>query len=92
MKAETNENLIDSLQEADLLYFVLGSLISSDSLVDADACRKSLHILEKLKMNLTSSTLKDSPEIQSLLEKAENIITRDLTSFSIHESNKNIEK
>ena len=27
-----NENLIDKLHEADMLYFVLGSLISADSL------------------------------------------------------------
>ena len=28
------ENLIDKLHEADMLYFVLGSLISADSLID----------------------------------------------------------
>ena len=41
-----NENLIDKLHEADMLYFVLGSLISAESLVDIDACHKALNCLE----------------------------------------------
>lgn len=32
MEEEQKENLIDKLHEADMLYFVLGSLISADSL------------------------------------------------------------
>ena len=36
------DNLIDKLQEANMLYFVLGSLISADSLVDVNACHKAL--------------------------------------------------
>lgn len=92
MKTEAKENLIDSLQNAGMLYFVLGSLISSDSLIDANACREALHILETLKAEFAFSSIKDNSKIQSLLEKAENIITRDLANFSVDKSNENIEK
>ena len=34
------DNLIDKLHEADMLYFVLGSLISADSLIDAKLVTK----------------------------------------------------
>lgn len=43
------ENLIDKLQEEDMLYCVLGALISADSLVDVDACHEALNCLEGLK-------------------------------------------
>ena len=75
------ENLIDKLQEADMLYFVLGSLISAESLVDIDACHKALKCLEDLKRELRTSKLKDDPKLKSYLDKAESIIKRDLQYF-----------
>lgn len=75
------ENLIDKLQEAGLLYFVLGSLISVNSLVDAEACHKALGCLEKLNRDFETSTLKDDQKLKSYLDRAESIIKRDMKYF-----------
>lgn len=75
------ENLIDKLHEADMLHFVLGTLISADSLVDIDACHKALNCLENLKRDFETSTLKDDPKLKSYLDKAESIIKRDMKYF-----------
>lgn len=77
-----NANIIDSLHEADMLYFVLGSLIRADTLTDAESCRRSLDSLELMKTEFASSKLKDDQKIQSYLEDAESIIKRDLELFS----------
>ena len=75
------ENLIDKLHEADMLYFVLGSLISAESLVDSDACHKALKCLEDLKRELQTSKLKDDPKLRSYLDNAESIIKRDMENY-----------
>ena len=75
------ENLIDKLHEADMLYFVLGSLISAESLVDIDACHKALNCLEDLKRDFETSKLKNDSELKSFLDNAESIIKRDLKHF-----------
>ena len=76
-----NENLIDKLREADMLYFVLGSLISAESLVDIESCHKALNCLENLKRDFETSKLKDDQKLKSYLDKAESIIKRDLQYF-----------
>ena len=73
----TKDNLIDILHENDMLYFVLGSLISADSLVDIDACHKVLKCLVDLKREFQTSKLK----LKSFLDNAESIIKRDLKHF-----------
>ena len=75
------ENLVDKLHEADMLYFVLGSLISADSLVDINACHKALKCLADLKRELQTSKLKDAPKLKSFLDNAESIIRRDMKYF-----------
>ena len=75
------ENLVDKLHEADMLYFVLGSLISSDSLVDIDSCHRALKCLEGLKRVFETSILKDDPKIKSYLDNAESIIKRDMENY-----------
>ena len=76
-----NENLIDKLHEADMLYFVLGSLISADSLIDVEACHKALDCLENLKRDFETSKLKEDQKLKSFLENAESIIQRDMRHF-----------
>lgn len=76
-----NDNLIDKLHEADMLYFVLGSLISAESLVDVESCHKAMNCLENLKRDFESSKLKDDQKLKSYLDKAESIIKRDLQYF-----------
>ena len=75
------ENLIDKLHEADMLYFVLGSLISAESLVDVESCHKAMNCLEDLKRDFETSKLKDDQKLKSYLDKAESIIKRNLQYF-----------
>ena len=82
------ENLIDNLHEAEMLYFVLGSLISADSLIDVEACHKALDCLENLKRDFETSTLKDDLKLKSYLDNAEIIITRDMNHFAEISKNK----
>ena len=84
-------NLIDKLQEADMLYFVLVSLFSADTLVDAESCRHSLEGLKILKRDFETSKLKDDAKLRSLMDDAEEIILRDLHDFEETERNKNNE-
>ena len=74
-------NLVDKLHEADMLNFVLVSLFSADTLVDAESCRKSLDALAILKRDFETSTLKDNLELKSMIDGAEEIILRDLHDF-----------
>ena len=76
-----NENLIDKLREADMLYFVLGSLISAESLVDIESCHKAMNCLENLKRDFETSKLKDDQKLKSYLDKAESIIKREMEHF-----------
>ena len=75
------ENLIDRLHESDMLYFVLGSLISAESLVDIDACHKALNCLEDLKRDFETSKLKNDSKLKSYLDNAESIIKRDMKYY-----------
>ena len=80
------ENLIDKLHEADMLYFVLGSHISAETLVDIESCQKSLKTLEMMKEAFETSKLKDDTKTRTFLEDAERIIKRDLKEFEEAES------
>ena len=75
------ENLVDKLHEADMLSFVLVSLFSADTLVDAESCHKSLETLALLKRDFETSTLKDDQKLRSMIDGAEKIILRDLKEF-----------
>ena len=75
------ENIVDKLHEAEMLYFVLGSLISADTLVDVESCCRSLNGLEILKRDFETSELKDDATIKAFLADAEKIIMRDLHEF-----------
>ena len=75
------ENLVDKLHKAEMLYFVLGSLISADTLVDVESCHRSLDSLERLKQEFATSKLKDDATIKAFLADAEKIIMRDLHEF-----------
>ena len=77
----SRDNLIDKLHEADMLYFVLGSLISAESLVDVESCHKALNCLENLKRDFETSKLKDDQKLKSYLDKAESIIKREMEHF-----------
>lgn len=73
-----------------MLYFVLVSLFSADTLVDAESCRHSLEGLKILKRDFETSKLKDDAKLRSLMEDAGEIISRDLKEFEEAKRNKEI--
>ena len=77
----SHENRIDKLVEQDMLYFVLGTAISADSLVDVESCEGALKIVRELKEDLPTSKLKDDKKLKARLDEAEQIILRDLEAF-----------
>ena len=76
-----NDNLIDKLDEMRMLYFVIGSLFSANTLIDLESCEKSLKDVEKLKAELPTSKYKDDPKIKQYIDDAEEIIRLDLKQF-----------
>jgi len=72
-----NYNLIDKLDAMGMLHFVIGSLFSSETLVDVESCEVSLKGVEKLKSELPTSKYKDNQTIKKYLDDAETIIRRD---------------
>ena len=58
-----NDNLIDKLDEIGMLYFVIVSLFSAETLVDVESCEVSLKGIEMLRTELPTSKYKDDPDI-----------------------------
>lgn len=78
---DSHENRIDKLVEQDMLFFILGSVISADSLVDVESCEGALKIVRELKEDLPTSKLKDDNKLKARLDEAEKIILRDLETL-----------
>lgn len=78
---ESSGNRIDKLVEQDMLFFILGTVVSADSLVDAESCEKALKIVRELKEDLPLSKLKDDKKLKTRLDDAEQIILRDMEAF-----------
>ena len=78
---DSHENRIDKLVEQDMLYFILGTVISADSLVDVESCEGALKIVRELKEDLPTSKLKNDKKLKARLDEAEQIILRDLEAF-----------
>ena len=77
------ENRIDKLVEQDMLFFILGTIVSADSLVDAESCEKALKIVRELKEDLPLSKLKDDKNLKARLDEAEQIIMCDMEAFQL---------
>ena len=76
-----SDNLIDKLDETGMLYFVIVSLFSAETLVDVESCEASLKGVEMLRAGLPTSKYKDDQQIKKFLDDAEKIIKRDLEEF-----------
>ena len=85
-----NDNLIDKLDEMGMLYFVIVSLFSAETLVDVESCEVSLKGVEKLRSELPTSKRKNDPEIWKFLDDAEEIIKRDLEEFKKEQQDKQL--
>ena len=79
---ENHENRIDKLVEEDMLFFILGTVVSADSLVDVGSCEKALKIVRELKEDFPLSKLKADKKLKARLDEAEQIIMRDLEAFT----------
>jgi hypothetical protein len=82
-----NDNLIDRLDEIGMLYFVIGSLFSAETLVDVESCEESLKGVKNLRAELPTSKYKDDPKIKKYIDDAEEIIRLDLKQFKKAEKN-----
>ena len=78
---DSHENRIDKLVEQDMLFFILGTVVSADSLVDVESCEGALKIVRELKEDLPTSKLKDDNKLKARLDEAEKIILRDLETL-----------
>ena len=82
-----NENLIDKLDKMGMLYFIIGSLFSAETLIDLESCEVSLKGVEMLRFELATSKYKDDPKIKQYIDDAEEIIRLDLEKFKNAEKN-----
>lgn len=78
--------LIDKLDEIGMLYFVIVSLFSAETLVDVESCEVSLKGIEKLRAELPTSKYKDDTKIKELIDGAKEIIKRDFEEFKKEEN------
>ena len=83
-----SDNLIDKLDERGMLYFVIVSLFSAETLVDVESCEASLKGVEMLRAELPTSKYKDDSKIKKFLDDADIIIKRDLEEFRKEQQDK----
>lgn len=78
---ENHGNRIDKLVEQDMLFFILGTVVSADSLVDVESCENALKIVRELKEDLPLSKLRGDKKLKARLDEAEQIIMCDFETF-----------
>lgn len=76
-------NLAKSLHNENMLYFVLGSLISSDSIASKEDVEKSTNALSMIEDELERSTLEDNVKsgYKEMIKKCYEVLTLDLKTF-----------
>ena len=77
------DNLVDSLHENDLFYFVLVSLVSSDSILCKEDADKSIESLKKLEVELEGSSLSTwmKNKYKSKIKECYEVLYSDLKRF-----------
>ena len=81
--SDKKENIIELLHKSGFIYLMLGSLISSDTLLSVKDCEKSLKELEKLNEALKEANIeeKKKKEYQDFIDRGFEIVKRDLENF-----------
>ena len=81
--SDKKENIIELLHKSGFIYLMLGSLISSDTLLSVKDCEKSLKELEKLNEALKEANIKEEKkkEYQDFIDRGFEIVKRDLEKF-----------
>lgn len=78
-----NKNVIELLHKSGIIYLMLGSLISSDTLLSVKDCENSLKELEKFNESLKEANIKEEKkkEYQDFIDRGFEIVKRDLEKF-----------
>lgn len=81
--SDKKENIIELLHKSGFIYLMLGSLISSDTLLSIKDCEKSIKELEKLNEALKEANIeeKKKKEYQDFIDRGFEIVKRDLEKF-----------
>lgn len=81
--ADKKENIIELLHKSGFIYLMLGSLISSDTLLSVKDCETSLTELERLNEALKEANIEEDKrkEYQGFIDKGFKIVKRDLKKF-----------
>ena len=82
---EKKINVLEELHKSGFIYLMLGSLISSDSLLSVEDCETSLEQLEKLNEDLKTANIEEEKkkEYQEFIDKGFEIVKRDLNQFKM---------
>lgn len=82
-------NIIEELHKSGFIYLMLGSLISSDTLLTIKDCETSLKELENLNEDLKSANIEEEKkkEYQDFIDKGFEIVKRDLEEFKKENGN-----
>jgi len=79
---ERDIELLEAIEKNGMIWLVLGSLISADSLISIESCDKNLEIsMSFLEAAKKSNNLKEKEKIIEYLEKSIEIIKRDKEEF-----------
>ena len=81
MKYDRIKELVDDERGRDLLYLIIGSLVSSDNLVDLESCEESLEKANLFKKASLESNIEYKDKYISLLDKVIPIIERDKKNY-----------
>lgn len=80
------ENKIEILEKANLLNFILVSLISSDTLINIESCEKSLNKMLEYQEEIKTANIENKDFYVNMINDGIDIIKRDMELFK---NNKN---
>ena len=80
------ENKIERLEKANLLNFILVSLISSDTLINIESCEKSLNKMLEYQEEIKTANIENKDFYVNMINDVIDIIKRDMELFK---NNKN---
>jgi hypothetical protein len=75
------KDFIEELYNNGLIYMYIGTLFSSDTLLNEDDCIYSLNAIKELKENIPSCKIQDKGKILDIINKAEKVVKNDLKKF-----------
>ena len=97
MKGKSFKDLFEELAKKDnkyLIWFLLGSLISADTLINVESCEKSIEMLNDIANSIDDLSdlyysKEEREEIKKYCLNGLNICNRDLENFKMENKNEN---